>query len=95
LGVCAVSDDESAALHRDIVKLTWTTATLAAGTGVLACASSAWQAGLVGGRICKNLQSDSTFAWQHREIRNELPHLEATLVIYKVSGAPHSFTASA
>lgn len=46
LGVCAVSDDESAALHRDIVKLTWTTATLAAGTGVLACASSAWQAGL-------------------------------------------------
>jgi hypothetical protein len=52
---------------------------------------------LVGGRICKNLQSDSTFAWQHREIRNELPHLEATLVgvIYKVSGAPHSFTASA
>jgi hypothetical protein len=50
---------------------------------------------LVGGCICKNLQSDSTFAWGHREIRNELPHLEATLVIYKVSAAPHSFTASA
>jgi hypothetical protein len=99
LGVCTVSDDESAALHRDIVKLTWTTAPSGRrppwlpGTGVLAClrifrvAGWTWL-GAASTVNYNNLQSDNTFAREHRQIRNELPHLEARK-------SPHSFTASA
>jgi hypothetical protein len=74
LGVCTVSDDESA-LHRAIVKLTWTTPNpvlqwmtgpLVPGAGVLAHIPRG-SPDLVGGCIC-NL----TAPWLWNEHRNEL-----------------------
>jgi hypothetical protein len=82
-GVCTVSDDESA-LHRAIVKLTWTT-----GPSILchlqwsstwplvprrrrACACSAWQTRLGWGL---HLQSDSTLALERTSQRTL--HLES------------------